>query len=52
MDSDDKEKLYCDDDGEYRKYCHICDKLAIDRYYNNHLNSQTHIKIFSEKTII
>ena len=42
MDSDKKDKIYCDDDGEYRIYCHICDKLAINRYYNNHLKSQTH----------
>ena len=39
MDSDNKEKIYCDDDGE----CYVCDKLAIDTYYNNHLKSQTHI---------
>ena len=43
MDNDRKEKLYCDEDGEYRIYCHVCDKLAIDRYYNNHLKTQTHI---------
>ena len=29
--------------------CHICDKLALDRYYNNHLKSQTHIKIFRKR---
>ena len=28
-----KEKIYCDDDGEYRIFCHVCDKLALDRYY-------------------
>ena len=42
MDSDRKEELYCDDDGEYRIYFHVCDELAIDRYYDNHLKSQTH----------
>ena len=42
MDSDKKEKIYCDNDGE----CHICDKLAIDRFYNNHMKSQTHINNF------
>ena len=46
MDSDNKYKVYCDDDSEYRIYCHICDKLVIDRYYNNHHKSQTHINIF------
>ena len=28
VDSDNNEKIHCDDAGE----CHICDKLAIDRY--------------------
>ena len=40
MDSNNIEKIYCDDEGE----CHVCVKLAIDRYYNNHLKSQTHKK--------
>ena len=31
MDSDNKENLHCDDDGEYRIFCKVCDKLAIDR---------------------
>ena len=34
MDIDEKEKIYCDDDGEYKVYCNTCDKSAIDRYYN------------------
>ena len=37
MNSDNIEKIYCDDDGEYRIHCQICDKLAVDRNYNNHL---------------
>ena len=49
MDSDNKEKIYCDDDGEYRTYCHVCDKLAIDRHYNNSLKSQTHINTFPKR---
>ena len=32
MDIDKKQKIYCGDDGEYRIYCHICDKLAVDRF--------------------
>ena len=40
MDSDNKEKIYCDDGGE----CHVCDRLAMDRYCNNHLISETHLK--------
>ena len=46
MDSDIKEKIYCNDDGEYRIYCHVSDKLAVDRYDNNHLKPKTHINTF------
>ena len=49
MNSDNKEKTYCDDDGEYKNFCHVCDKLAIDRYYNNHLESQTHMNNFHDR---
>ena len=45
MDNDINEKIYCDDDGE----CHICDKLTIDRYYNNHLKSPIYINTFRKK---
>ena len=48
MESDNKVKIYCDDDGENRIYCQVCDKLARDRYYNNHLKSQTHINNFGK----
>ena len=43
MDSEEQETIYCEDDGEYRIYCKICDKLCIERYYTNHLKSGTHI---------
>ena len=49
MDNDIKEKVYCDDNGENRIYCNVCDKLAIDRYYNNHLKSQTQMNNFRER---
>ena len=42
MDSDNQEIIYCEDDGEYRVYCNICDKICIRRYHKNHLKSQTH----------
>ena len=29
--------------------CHICDKLAIDRYYNNHFKSQTQENILCKR---
>ena len=34
--------IYCEDDNEYRSYCDVCDNLCIDRFYKNHLKSQTH----------
>ena len=43
MDIENQEVFYCED-GEYGIYCNICDKLCIERYYINHLKSQSHIK--------
>ena len=42
MNSDNQQVIYCED-GEYRVYCEICDKLCIERYHKNHLKSQTHL---------
>ena len=43
MDCDNNYKvIYCED-GEYRVYCDVCDNLCIERFYKNHLKSQTHI---------
>ena len=42
MNSDNQQVIYCED-GEYKIYCKICDKLCIERFYENHLKSQTHI---------
>ena len=45
------EAIYCYDDGEYRIYCSVCDKLCIERFFENHLKSKTHINnIISNKT--
>ena len=52
MDSDTKEKVYTDDDGEYRFICQVCDELALDRYYNNHPKSQTHINKFRKRQLL
>ena len=41
-DSNIYEVIYCNDDGGHRVYCEICDKLCFERYYKNHLKSQTH----------
>ena len=35
--------IYCEDDGEYRVYCDVCDSLCIERFYKNHLKSKTHL---------
>ena len=48
MASDLYEVIYCEDDGKIRVYCSVCDKLFIERFYKNHLKSQTHNK---KKTI-
>ena len=37
--------IYCEDDGEFRVFCDTCDSLCIQRFYKNHLKSQTHINI-------
>ena len=42
MNSDNQQVFYCEDDG-YRVYCEICNNLCIQRFYKNHLKSQTHI---------
>ena len=42
MDSDNYEVIYSEDDGEYREFCEICDNSCIERFYKNHLESQTH----------
>ena len=47
--SDRKEKIYCEDDGEYWICGHVCHKLAIDRYYNNQLKQKTQIIVFSKR---
>ena len=42
MDCENQLVIYCEDDGEYRVYCEICDNLCIERFYKNPLKSQTH----------
>ena len=41
MDSDKNnyEVIHCEDDGEYRVYCDICDKLCIERFHKIHPKS-------------
>ena len=44
MESENIQAIYCEDDGDYRVYCDICDKLCKERFYKNLLKSQTHTK--------
>ena len=46
MDSNIQELISSADDDTCRKYSDICDKLCMERYYKNHLKSQTHKKNF------
>ena len=48
-DSDNYEVKYCADDDEFSVYCQICDKLCLERFYKNHLKSQTHTKNIRKK---
>ena len=41
--------IYCEDDGEYRIYCDVCDNLCIQRFYRNHLKSQTRMNNIRKK---
>ena len=43
MDSEKQLVIYCEDDGEYRIFCDVCDSVCIQRFYKNHLKSKTHI---------
>ena len=43
MDSDNINygDIKCPEDSEFRVYCKFCDNLCIERFYKNHLKSQT-----------
>ena len=49
MDSEKQKVIYSPEDGEYRVFCEICDKLCIEKYYENHLKSQTHTNNFYKR---
>ena len=51
MDSDKYKVYYCPEDDEYRIYCSECDELCIERYYKNHLESQTYITNIHKRQI-
>ena len=41
MNIGNQEVIFCADD-DYRVFCEICDELCTERFYKNHLKSQTH----------
>ena len=43
MDCDNQLAIYCEDDGEYRVYCNICNSICIQRFYKKHQKSKKHI---------
>ena len=49
MDDAIQEVFYCADDNEYRVFCNTCYKLRIERFYKNHLKSQTHTNNVNKK---
>ena len=49
MKIENQEVIYCPEGDENRIYCDKCDKLCIDRYYENQLKAQTHTNIFRKK---
>ena len=49
MDSENNEAIYCEDAGEFRVFCNICDLQCIERFYKNHLKSGTHINNVHKK---
>ena len=44
MNSDNQLVVFCENDGQYRIYCHNCDKFCTERFHKNHLKSHTHTK--------
>ena len=49
MESENEQVVYCAEDDEYKMYCDICDKICIERYYENHLKSGTHTNNFYKR---
>ena len=49
MDSDNQLIIYCEDDGDHRVYCDVCESLCIERIYKNHLKSKTLINNFRKR---
>ena len=41
--------MYCDDHGEYRTFCNICDNLCREGFYEKHLKSSTYFTKVRER---
>ena len=52
MDSENQKVNYCADNKLFKVYCDVCDKLCIERYYKNHLESSTHTNNSYKRQII
>ena len=48
MNCDNQQVTYCED-GEYRVYCSICDKICLERFYKIHLKSRTQTIIIRKR---
>ena len=44
--------IYRPEYDEYRVYCELFDNLCVERFYKNHLKSQTHINNIHKRQII
>ena len=49
MNRENQEVIYFVDDDESKVFCEICDKLCIERFYENHLISQSHTNNFYKR---
>ena len=52
MNSDEQLIVYCEKDNEFKVYCNICDNFCIQRFFKNHLKSQTHTNNIRKKKSI
>ena len=52
MNSDEHLIVFGEKDNEFRVYCKICDNFCIQRFYKNHLKSQTHTNNIRKKKSI
>ena len=49
MDGDNYEVIECPEDDDFRVNCDVCDNLALDRFFKNHLKSQSHTNMIYKR---